>query len=360
MTTINELQINKTDLSLCHWATREQGELEAGQVLLKIDHFAFTSNNVTYGVTGESFSYWEFFPAEAGHGIIPVWGFAEVEQSEHPDVAVGTRLYGYYPMASHLLIEPIKVSPTNIVDGIAHRAKLPIIYNSYIPSDTDPLYTADSEPLQLLFRPLFGTAFLVGDMMQSQNLFGAESIIFTSASSKTAYSSAAVLKQLDCVTGEIIGLTSAANKAFTEATGLYDRVVTYDEITSLAAGPVCIIDMAGNGELLGDIYRHFGNHVKHNAAIGKTHWETGGVPKGLDGARPSVFFAPAWYEKRMKEIGSNAMNQGLGMAWAKFAAQASSLVKISNGEGAEAASECYLTMLSGKVDPAEGHILSVG
>jgi hypothetical protein len=357
--TIQELQINKADLSKCHWASRSVDALQSGQVLLKIHHFAFTSNNVTYGVTGESFSYWEFFPAEEGHGIIPVWGFATAEQSEHPEVAVGTRLYGYYPMADRLVIEPVKVTPTNIVDGIAHRAKLPMIYNSYIPSDTDPMYTADSEPMQMLFRPLFATAYLVGDMMESQKLFGAESVIFTSASSKTAYSSAAVLKQLNCVPGEIIGLTSASNKVFTESTGLYDRVVAYEDITSLAAGPACIVDMAGNGDVLGDIYRHFGSHIKHNAAIGKTHWKTGGVPKGLDGARPTVFFAPAWYEKRMAQIGGKALNQGLGMAWAQFAKHAASLVNVKTGSGTGAISGCYLTMLSGKVDPADGHILSL-
>jgi hypothetical protein len=115
--------------------------------------------------------------------------------------------------------------------------------------------------------------------------------------------------------------------------------------------------MAGNGDVLGDIYRHFGSHIKHNAAIGKTHWKTGGVPKGLDGARPTVFFAPAWYEKRVGEIGAKALNQGLGMAWAKFAAQASSLVEIKPGNGTDAISECYLTMLSGNVDPRIGHIL---
>lgn len=360
MTTIKELQINKADLSKCHWQERELADLPTGQVLLKIDHYAFTSNNVTYGVTGESFSYWEFFPAAPDHGIIPVWGFATVETSNHPDVKEGTRLYGYYPMASHLVIEPVKVSATSIVDGIAHRAKLPIIYNNYIPSDTDPMYTADSEPLQMLFRPLFATAYLVGDMMASQQLFGAESIVFTSASSKTAYSSAAVLKQMDCVPKEIIGLTSAGNKAFTESTGVYDRVVTYDEITSLEVGPICIIDMAGNGEMLVEIYRHFGAQIKHNAAIGRTHWNTGGVPKGLEGARPKVFFAPAWYEKRAGELGSQALDQGLGVSWAKFAAHAASLVEIKNSVGEQAISDCYLTMLSGNVNPATGHILSAG
>jgi hypothetical protein len=53
-------------------------ELSFGQVLMKVDKFAFTSNNVTYAAFGDSMSYWNFFPAAEGWGRIPVWGFGEV------------------------------------------------------------------------------------------------------------------------------------------------------------------------------------------------------------------------------------------------------------------------------------------
>ena len=51
--------------------------LSDGEVLARIDRFALTANNVTYGVMGERIGYWKFFPVEAEEdGIIPVWGFA--------------------------------------------------------------------------------------------------------------------------------------------------------------------------------------------------------------------------------------------------------------------------------------------
>ena len=43
-------------------------ELESGRVLLRVDAFAFTANNVTYAVAGDMLSYWSFFPARAGWG----------------------------------------------------------------------------------------------------------------------------------------------------------------------------------------------------------------------------------------------------------------------------------------------------
>ena len=33
-----------------------------GAVRLRIDRFALTSNNITYGAFGEGMSYWSFFP----------------------------------------------------------------------------------------------------------------------------------------------------------------------------------------------------------------------------------------------------------------------------------------------------------
>ena len=37
-----------------------------------------TANNVTYAVAGDSFKYWDFFPAPEGFGIVPMWGHARV------------------------------------------------------------------------------------------------------------------------------------------------------------------------------------------------------------------------------------------------------------------------------------------
>ncbi|MEC8426990.1 MAG: DUF2855 family protein, partial [Pseudomonadota bacterium] len=47
-------------------------ELQDGQVLLKVDQFAFTANNVSYAAIGKAFHYWDFFPAPDHNGIIPV------------------------------------------------------------------------------------------------------------------------------------------------------------------------------------------------------------------------------------------------------------------------------------------------
>src|ERR1700743_69672 len=74
-------------------------------LLVRVDRFAFTANNITYAVLGDQLQYWSLFPAPDGFGNIPVWGFGEVIASQHPGVGVGERLFGYFPLAAHLRIE---------------------------------------------------------------------------------------------------------------------------------------------------------------------------------------------------------------------------------------------------------------
>ena len=75
----------------------------------------------TYAVMGDTLKYWSLFPAPQGYGNIPVWGFGEVIASRHPDIATGEILFGYFPMATHLVIEATDVKKASLRDGAAHR-----------------------------------------------------------------------------------------------------------------------------------------------------------------------------------------------------------------------------------------------
>jgi hypothetical protein len=90
-------------------------------LLVKVDRFAFTANNITYAITGEELKYWQLFPASEGFGNIPVWGYGDVIASKHPGIGKGERLFGYFPMATHLLIEAGDVSKHGLRDVAAHR-----------------------------------------------------------------------------------------------------------------------------------------------------------------------------------------------------------------------------------------------
>ncbi|MDX6606165.1 MAG: hypothetical protein QOD14_705, partial [Solirubrobacterales bacterium] len=85
-------------------------------MLLGVDSFGLTTNNITYAVMGDAMSYWQFFPAEDGWARMPVWGFADVVASKAEGVPEGTRIFGYLPPASHLVVEPDRADPADFVD----------------------------------------------------------------------------------------------------------------------------------------------------------------------------------------------------------------------------------------------------
>ena len=157
-----QLWVRKGHLQETSLRQQPDGPLAQGQVRVRIDHFALTSNNITYGAFGDAMHYWDFFPTgEDSWGIIPVWGFGTVVQSEHAGLVVGERLYGYFPMADTVVLSPGRLSDTAFTDSSPHRAALPRVYNQYLRCASDPFYSPDTEAVQALLRPLFTTSWLL-------------------------------------------------------------------------------------------------------------------------------------------------------------------------------------------------------
>ena len=183
------LLVRQDQLATTRLQTTEDTALADGQVRVRVDQFALTANNITYAAMGDLLNYWQFFPTgEPGWGIVPVWGFGTVVQSLHPAIAVGERLYGYWPLASQAVLSPQRASPTGFSDGAAHRASLHAVYNHYVRVGADPFYQPDTEDVQALLRPLFITSWLIDDFLADQQFFGARRMVLSSASSKATTS----------------------------------------------------------------------------------------------------------------------------------------------------------------------------
>ncbi|MCJ9427834.1 DUF2855 family protein [Kordiimonas marina] len=335
----------------------EPAALKDGEVILKVDSVAFTANNVTYAAFGEAMHYWDFFPAHDGWGRVPVWGFGDVVASKCAGVKVGERFYGYYPMSSHLTVSPVKCSPAGFMDGAAHRRELSPIYNTYVRTTTDPGYSADGEDLQMIFRPLFMTSFLIDDFLDDNDYFGAAQLVLSSASSKTAFGVAFLAAKREGV--KVIGLTSPGNVGFCEKLGCYDEIVAYDKIQSLDAGtPTVYVDMAGSGPVRRAVHSHFADNLKFSSSVGASHWDDMGSNKDLKGPRPTLFFAPAQGQKRAKEWGNDKLQAKSAAAWAAFISQAKDWITVEHHTGRNEMEAVYRATLDGKVKPSIGHILS--
>ena len=359
--TYTSFQALKTDLHQTRFVHTEQAALKAGEVRLAIQRFALTANNITYAAFGDAMKYWQFFPtADAAWGSIPVWGFADVAETACDDVTVGERFYGYYPMASHVTLLPARVNEHGFYDAAPHRAELHPVYNQYVASRNDPLYTADTEDIQALLRPLFVTSFLIDDFLADNDFFGANTLLLSSASSKTAYGTAFQLAQRKGV--EVVGLTSAANVLFCESLGCYHRVLTYDQLDQIANDAACVyVDFAGNAKLRLAIHRQFA-HLKYSCSIGGTHVEQLGGARDLPGVRATLFFAPAQIKKRSADWGPAGLRERLSAAWQAFThkvCQPNAPWMVAQQHSGSATFEAvYREVLKGGSDPRSGHMLT--
>ena len=336
---------------------------EIGEVLLRIDHFAFTANNVTYAMFGEAMHYWQFFPAtDPDWGVIPVWGFATVVTSAVEGIKVGERFYGYLPTATHLIVQPDCVNAGGFADGADHRANLPAVYNQYLRCSSDPGYHPQREAEQMILRPLFFTSFLIDDFLEDNAFFGAERLILSSASSKTAYGTAFCLSQRKNI--EIIGLTSAKNLDFVRNLGCYHQVLTYDEISALSPTISSVyVDFSGNVDVRRVLHTHMNDSLKYSASIGGTDWQHLGKVGELPGPRPTLFFAPSQIKKRSSEWGSAVLMGKLAAAWQLFMVPVTRpdqpWLRVVHAKGFEASLAAMTEVISGNAKPEEGHVLSL-
>jgi len=260
MSKISSIKINRGDISqtqVFDFPLPSLEDMADNTVLMKVDIFSLSSNNITYAVTGESLKYWNFFPVDADHSQLPVWGFGEVVASKHPQFTLGDRFYGYFPMSSHVLVQPSKVNPYGFVDANPSRKSNNPLYDHYTNVSTDIGYTQKNEAMLSLFKPLFITSYLLNDFLVENDSFGAEQILITSASSKTAYGLAAVLherKQAEDFNATVIALTSSGNVNFVEGLEIYDNIITYSDLEKLdTKKTTAIIDFTGNQKMLKQI-----------------------------------------------------------------------------------------------------------
>ncbi|MCZ8170762.1 MAG: DUF2855 family protein [Novosphingobium sp.] len=352
------VQVKRGALGETRIAESTPAPLGEGAVRLKVESFSVTANNVTYAVAGDAFGYWNFFPGEGEWGVVPMWGHAVVTESRLPDIAVGERVYGYLPMAESLDVLPTGVSAGGFTDAAAHRQPMSPIYNQYSRLAADPEHDPAREGERMIFGPLFKTGFLIESFMRRESWFGAEALVCTSASSKTAMALASVTRHRSPGIRRI-GLTSAGNVDFVRRSGFYDEVLAYDDLAGLPQVPSVLVDFAGNAGLIHGVHMALGDHLRYSCTVGATHVGAGfGQDRGaLPGPTPVLFFAPDHAVAAIKELGPKAFGDAVGESWLRFIAEAGGALTIDVRDGLEAARAAYLTTLAGKADPAVGIVI---
>ncbi|MEO0466451.1 MAG: DUF2855 family protein [Pseudomonadota bacterium] len=360
MDATTELWVNRSNYRDTKIVTSDAVPLADGEIRVHIDKFGLTSNNVSYAVGGDFIGYWKFYLAEEGWGKVPVWGMADVVESNCVDVPVGERIWGFFPMASHAALTPGKVVAASFMDHTPHRRELPSLYNQYLRTSGEAEAMRSREDERCLLFPLFGTSFCLFDYLLDNEFFGAEQVLIGSVSSKTGFGLAQLLKEDGPASVSVVGLTSPGNVDFVNALGCCDQVVTYGNEGQVDAGKkAAYVDMSGNASLTRTLHTHLGENMVESCMVGATHWEAGGASGDLPGATPQFFFAPSQISKRNKEWGPGVFTQKASEASLKLAQLVSDQITVERIQGAEAASEIWKAMLENQVSPKRGIMVSI-
>jgi NADPH:quinone reductase-like Zn-dependent oxidoreductase len=350
--------VRRDDWSRGRFETEALAPLASGQVRFRLDHFALTSNNVSYAAAGDLLDYWGFFPAEAGWGHVPVMGFADVLESAHPDVSEAERVFGFFPMTTHLVIDAESAGSGQLVDGAPHRQRHAQAYRQYSRTSHDPAYDPAREDQNLLLRGLFLTSFLVDGFLADHDGFGAETFVIGSASSKTGIALAWLLSQQG--RGRVVGVTSPRNRDFVAGLGVYDEVIGYDEVKTLPANVrTTFVDHSGNADFVAALHHHLGDQLGHSCIVGMTHWNSGPRPDDLPGPEPTFFFAPGEIAKRVEAWGPDGFQQRLGEGWRQFCDSTDAWLRVVRGSGRADLERVWGELLAGRARPEEGQVLSL-
>lgn len=349
--------VDRRDISQAALRPVSPPDLQPGEARLDIERLALSANTLTYGVTGDAFGYWKFFPVSGPAGLIPTWGIARVAQSRSDTLPEGSRWFGFLPLASCLVVAPTLRGEGLFTDTAPHRQLLPANYNIYRNVERDPHFLSGREEECALLRPLVMLSFLLAEHLKSIGLEKGDQVAFTSASSKAALAAAFLAKRAGL--GPCLGLTSAMNAAFVRATGAYDAVATYDEIEELEAAPRVLLDISGHDAARARMEARWGASLIESQIVGATHWGAS-VESLKSTSRTRFFFAPDVMKRLIGSWGAEAFEAQFLDAWHAVLDWTPGWLTLEQREGAAGLADAYAQLLQGAVPPDRGLVVAIG
>ena len=234
----------------------------------------------------------------------------------------------------------------------------------------------------MLYRPLFWTSYWCEDWMFSSKYRDASQILISSASSKTAFCLAYLIKKRiakgDISNVTVTGITSKRNLGFTRGLHLYDEVFEYDSFRSLksqsGSEKWIYADVAGNETLNDRLFSHLGSNLVAGIALGLTNlspsapdvsstkWSTNtftDTPSTAGKRELEQFFMPEWLNVRRHQLSIAEINTLQNQAWKDLMRNCGSWVKMRHILGGDAVKLAYGKVAKGDLGPDEGMIWSL-
>ena len=264
-------------------------------------------------------------------------------------------------MASHVVLTPSRVSPRGFFDASPHRQGLAATYNSYARTANDPPELKAIEDQRCILFPLYATSYILYDYLVDNAFLGAEDVLITSISSKTAMGLGKLIMDHGEGRPRVIGLTSPANVGYVKGLGVCDVVATYESIPDLdATRTAAFVDMAGQGDIVAAVHARFGANLKASIAVGVTHWESKRFSNKHSPAAPHTFFFRAHADRQARPgLGSRGGDAPRAGGLPAPCARSQAAMTVSHEFGAQATQAAFLRLVEGTQSPKIGIIASL-
>lgn len=320
----------------------------SGSVLLRIERFVLTSNNLTYARNGRELGYWDPFPArDPEWGRVPAWGAARVVEGD-PGLAVPGELFtGFLPMATHVLVQA-EPRQNGMRATAPERADMYPLYRDLTRIDDT---VGDAE-----LAVMAGVAPTAAHLADDLNERSPAQVVFSSATSRTALTTAVVLREAGTRT---IGLTAATRTETAARSDAFDAVLSYDDIADLpAVADTVYVDIAGHPNVTAAVHRTLGSDLVRSVRVGTTHITDAlpgsAVPSGPPVERFNVGLRRIEVAARIGEHEMAAREQAAHRSLATWAAEH---LGVERATGLEQARSVWQRIERGNTDPLTALII---
>lgn len=372
----------------------ELPDLVEGEIRLRVDKVGLSANNLFYAQMGEApfLKFFSVYPLVRDYkhlANVPAWGVATIIESKNKDFAEGEQYRGFLHISNVVQMKAKRTEQGFDAYG-GLRNKINPAYNSFIKvgeNDNSPIRgEGPKSDLAMTAAPGASSGFMLYELIKGNEFYAADNVVLTSASSKLSLAIALLLKEQKDKGDikEVVGYTSAGNSDFVKRTGLYDRVLTYDQKLHDELGDKNIfIDVAGDGA----IYKSMKHRICKGLAVGGTHADaksstfTAFSPSGIlkmiiDMTAPKsakkwaaknlspkleMFFAPNVINDLLERWGKEEMDRRANAALTAFvdAAIDEGWISVDRSESIDDVASAYQRIMVGKVPPSQAVILSL-
>lgn len=318
-------------------------DLDEHEVRMAVRGAAVTANTTTYAALAAPLGYDRVDPGPGPWVRVPSWGWADVVASRHADVAVGTRLYGLWPLAHNAVLRPGRVTSSRVVDASTHRAGLAPAYQSYdrVPA---PPGGPDDEDLarRCVLEPVTTLSFVLHALLSADHA-DVDQVVVTSASSKAGLGLLRLLAASP-LRSRVVALTGHPEAV--ARTGVQVTVATSPERMSAPDGPVVVVDLAGDTRTRADVTRCLDGSSYRWLAAGTARAPMAGTPPD------DLVFAPTLMNRFAGEWGREVFLQRWRAATEELHAWSRSWLELEEVDGLEALPDAWARVRAGAV-PAD-------